>query len=199
MWHTGSLSLIGSGQWYVYSSRPAPSIHKIFHAHSLLLSYFIPKPTWECITTYISNKNSKSRHFLTTGIMSQISTNVTADKLYEEAFSIKYAWEHMLPKEVFEYHNLIFCECNVPVDLQMGTILPFVASCLGPHTKGLFLTCACCLNSFWILVEASGVGKSQSRKRFITEPLEYILGNGRVQIPDFEISKFTHAGMYIFN
>ena len=131
--------------------------------------------------------------------MSQISTNVTADKLYEEAFSIKYAWEHMLPKEVFEYHNLIFCECNAPVDLQMGTILPFVASCLGPHTKGLFLTCACCLNLFWILVGASGTGKSQSRKRFITEPLEYILGNGRVQIPDFEISKFTRAGMYMLN
>ena len=46
------------------------------------------------------------------------------------------------------------------------------------------------LNLFWILVGASGTGKSQSRKRFITEPLEYILGNGRVQIPDFEISKF---------
>ena len=46
---------------------------------------------------------------------------------------------------------------------------------------------------------ASGAGKSQSRKRFITEPLEYILGNGRVQIPDFEISKFTHPGMYILN
>ena len=56
------------------------------------------------------------------------------------SFSIKYAWEHMLLKEVFEYHNLIFRECNVPVDLQMGTILPFVASCLGPNTKGLFLT-----------------------------------------------------------
>ena len=27
--------------------------------------------------------------------MSQVSTNVTADKLYEEAFSIKYAWEHV--------------------------------------------------------------------------------------------------------
>ena len=49
--------------------------------------------------------------------MSQVSMNVTADKLYEEAFSIKYVWEHMLPKEVFDYHNLIFRECNVPVDL----------------------------------------------------------------------------------
>ena len=126
--------------------------------------------------------------------MSQVSTNVTADKLYEEAFSIKYAWEHMLLKEVFEYHNLIFRECNAPVDLQMCTILLFVASCLGPNTKGLFLTQACCLNLFWILVGNSGAGKSQSRKRFISEPLEYVLANGRVQIPDFEISKFTRAG-----
>ena len=126
--------------------------------------------------------------------MSQISTNVTADKLYKEAFSIKYACEHMLPKEVFEYHNLIFRECNASVDLQMGTILPFVVSCLGPNTKGLFLTQACCLNLFWILVRASGAGKSQSRKCFISEPLEYVLANGRAQITDFEISKFTRAG-----
>ena len=114
--------------------------------------------------------------------MSQVSTNVTADKLYEETFSIKYAWEHMLPKEVFEYHNLIFRECNAPVDLQMGTILPFVVSYLGPNTKGLFLTRACCLNSFWILVGALGAGKSQSRKHFISEPLEYVLANGKFQI-----------------
>ena len=128
--------------------------------------------------------------------MSQVNMNVTADKLYEEAFSIKYAWKHMLPKEVFEYDNLIFLKCNAPVDIQMGTILPFVASYLGPNTKGLFLTCACCLNLFWILVGASGAGKS--RKCFITEPLEYILANGRVQMPDFEISKFTRTGNYIY-
>ena len=78
-------------------------------------------------------------------MMLQGSTNVTADKLYEEAFNIKYEWEHMLPKEVFKFHSLIFKECNAPADLQMGTILPFVASCLGPNTKGLFLTYASCL------------------------------------------------------
>ena len=98
--------------------------------------------------------------------MSQVSTNVTADKLYEEAFSIKYAWEHMLPKEVFEYHNLIFRECNAPVDLQMGTILPFVVSCLGPNTKGLFLTRACCLNLFWILVGALGCRQKPKQEAF---------------------------------
>ena len=51
-----------------------------------------------------------------------------------------------------------------------------------------------CLNLFWIVVVASGTGKSQSRKRFITDALEYILSNGRVKVEDFEISKFTHAG-----
>ena len=76
----------------------------------------------------------------------------------------------------------------------MGTILLFVVSCLGPGTKGLFLTWSCCLNLFWIVVGASRAGKSQSRKQFITKPLEYILSNGRVQIPDFEVSKFMRAG-----
>ena len=51
-----------------------------------------------------------------------------------------------------------------------------------------------CLNLFWIIVAASGAGKSQSHKRFISEPLEYILTNGQVKMKDFEISKFTRAG-----
>ena len=80
--------------------------------------------------------------------MSQGNVNVTADHLYEEAFNIKYEWEKFLPKEVFKYHNLIAKECNAPVDLQMGTILPFVASCVGPNTKGVFLMCPLCLNLF---------------------------------------------------
>ena len=126
--------------------------------------------------------------------MSQMNANVMAEKLYEEAFNIKYDWKKMLPKEVFQYHDLVCHECNVPVDLQMSTILPFVASCLGPGMKGLFLMCAYCLNLFWIVIGTCGAGKSQSRKRFITEHLDYILSNGRVQIPDFEISKFTRAG-----
>ena len=79
----------------------------------------------------------------------------------------------------------------------MGNVLPFVASCMGPKTHGHFLTTPSCLNLFWIVVAASGAGKSQSRKRFITEPLEYILSNARVKIEDFEISKFTRAGEFI--
>ena len=76
----------------------------------------------------------------------------------------------------------------------MGTILPFVASCIGPKTKGVFLMQPSCLNLFWIVVGASVAEKSQSCKHFITEPLKYILENGKVDIPDFEISKFTSAG-----
>ena len=76
----------------------------------------------------------------------------------------------------------------------MGTILTFVASCVGPNTKGIFLTQPSCFNLFWIVVGASGAGKSQSQKHFITEPLKYVLKKGRVDIPDFEISKFTYAG-----
>ena len=128
--------------------------------------------------------------------MSQGNANVTADHLYEEAFNIKYEWEKFLPKEVFRYHDLISKECNAPVDLQMGTILPFVASCVGPNTKGVFLMRLSCLNLFWIVIGASGPGKSQSHKHFFTEPLKYVLNSGRVGLPDFEISKFTRTGKF---
>ena len=130
--------------------------------------------------------------------MSQPATKVTADHLYEQSFNIEYDWENMLPADVFRYHHLFLMECNAPVDLQMGTILPFVASCVGPTTKGRFLTRASCLNIFWIVVGASGAGKSQSRKHFITEPLKYVLRNGQVDIPDFKISKFTRTGKFTY-
>ena len=96
--------------------------------------------------------------------------------------------------DVLTFHTLVAKQTNAPVDLQMGTVLPFVASCMGPKTRGHFLTTPSCLNLFWIIVAASGTGKSQSCKRFISEPLEYILTNGRVKMADFEISKFTRAG-----
>ena len=128
--------------------------------------------------------------------MSQGNANVTTDHLYEEAFNIKYEWEKFLPKEVFKYHDLISKECNAPVDLQMGTILPFVTSCVGPNTKGVFLIRPSCLNLFWIVVGASGAGKSQSHKHCIMEPLKYVLNSGCVGLPDFEISKFTRAGKF---
>ena len=44
---------------------------------------------------------------------------------------------------------------------------------------------------------ASGTGKSQVHKKFISDPLEYMLSNGQVKIPDFEISHFTRVGKYL--
>ena len=43
-------------------------------------------------------------------------------------------------------------------------------------------------------VAASGVGKSETRKRLVSEPLEYIFAQPDIQIGDFEVSKFTRAG-----
>ena len=129
--------------------------------------------------------------------MSQTSNSYTAEKLYEEAYNIHYNWDKILPSDVLQFHTLLSKQTNAPVDLQMGTVLPFVASCMGPKTRGHFLTTPSCLNLFWIVVAASGAGKSQSRKKFITNPLEYILSNGRVKVEDFEISKFTRAGQWI--
>ena len=131
--------------------------------------------------------------------MSQASTSYTAEKLYEEAYNIQYNWDKILPSDVLEFHTLLSKQTNGPIDLQMGTVLPFVASCMGPKTHGHFLTTPLCLNLFWIIVAASGAGKSQSRKKFITDSLEYILNNGRVKVEDFEISKFRRAVNSIHN
>ena len=87
--------------------------------------------------------------------MSQGNANITADHLYEEAFNIKYEWEKFLPKEVFRYHDLISKECNAAVDLQICTNLPFVASCVGPNTKGVFLMRQSCLNLLLALLRVS--------------------------------------------
>ena len=131
--------------------------------------------------------------------MSQASTSYTAEKLYEEAYNIQYNWDKILPSDVLKFLTLLSKQTNAPIDLQMGTVLPYVASCMGPKTHGHFLTTPSCLNLFWIVVAASGAGKSQSRKKFITDPLEYILNNGRVKVEDFEISKFTRAVNSIHN
>ena len=131
--------------------------------------------------------------------MSQASTSYTAEKLYEEAYNIQYNWDEILPSDVLKFHTLLSKQTNAPIDLQMGTVLPFIASCMGPKTHGHFLTTPLCLNLFWIIFAASGTGKSQSRKKFITDPQEYILNNGRVKVEDFKISKFTRAGNSIHN
>ena len=93
--------------------------------------------------------------------MSQNTGSYTTEKLYEEAYNIKYNWQKILPEDVLQFHNLVAQQTNAPVDLQMGTALPFVTSCMGPKTQGHFQTTPSCLNLFWIVIAASGAGKSE--------------------------------------
>ena len=116
-------------------------------------------------------------------------------RVYEEAYNIELNYEKWLPGRVFHFHDLIRREINAPVSLQMGVLLPFVSSICGPMAKGFFMTRPSVLNLFWINVAASGVGKSQSRKRMITEPLKYLIENSNKGAKNFEVSRFTHAGM----
>ena len=92
------------------------------------------------------------------------------ERLYEDAFNISYNWKKWLPPDVYRYHELVCKEVNVPVELQMGILLPFISSVCGPLTKGHFLTRPSCLNLFWLNIAASGVGKSQTRKQMISQP-----------------------------
>ena len=87
-------------------------------------------------------------------------------------------------------------ELSTPIELQMGTVLPFIAACCGPETKAIFFTQPSVLNIFWMNIAASGVGKSQSRKRLIAEPLEYMMHDKEMKIPDFEVCSFTRTGKY---
>ena len=118
----------------------------------------------------------------------------TASMLYETAYTIPFNWQQHLPADVYNYHALVWKETNAPVDLHMGVVLPFVLSCLGTRTQGLFLTRGTVLNLFWINVAASGVGKSVMRHRFISEPLDYMIQNSAGCVPDFKISHFTRPG-----
>ena len=124
-----------------------------------------------------------------------MASNFTSGMLYESAYNIPFHWSKHLPNSVYRYHELVWKETNAPVEIHMGVVLPFVSACLGPKTKGHFLTRPSVLNLFWINVAASGVGKSVTRQRFITEPLEYLINASNDEIPDFEISRFTRPGM----
>ena len=120
-----------------------------------------------------------------------MASNFTSGMLYESAYNIAFNWKTHLPNSVFKYHELVWKETNAPIKLHMGVVLPFVSACLGPRTKGHFLTCPSVLNLFWINVAATGVGKSVTRQCFISEPLDYIIHNSNNAVPDFEISRFT--------
>ena len=126
-----------------------------------------------------------------------MAINYTLSMLYESAYNIPFHWENYLLTDIFKYHSLIWKETNAPIDLYMGVVLPFVSACLGPCTKGHFLTRLSVLNLFWINVAASCVGKSVTRHQFISKPLDYILQNSNGEIPDFEISRFTSPGKVI--
>ena len=113
----------------------------------------------------------------------------TKQKLYEEAFNVSFNWEKYLSPKCFKFHDLTCREINSPISLQMGVMLPFVSACLGPTTRGCFMTRSSVLNLFWLNVAASGVGKSETRKRLVSELLEYIFGQKDVKLEDFEVSK----------
>ena len=123
-----------------------------------------------------------------------MACNFTSEMLYESAYNIVFNWKNHLPNSVFKYHELIWKETNAPIELHIGVVLPFVLACLGPRTKGNFLTHPSVLNLFWINVMASDVGKSVTRQRFISELLDYIIHNSNDAVPDFEISRFTQPG-----
>ena len=53
---------------------------------------------------------------------------------------VKFNWTDVLTEIVLKFYDLFAREINSSTDLQMSTLLPFVASCIGPQTKGLLLT-----------------------------------------------------------
>ena len=115
-------------------------------------------------------------------------------RLYEDAFNISFNWKKWLPPDVYRYHELVCKEVNAPVELQMGILLPFISSCVWTTHQRSFLDKPSCLNLFWLNIAASGVGKSQTRKHMISQPLQYILQNTEHGVQDFEVSKYTRAG-----
>ena len=124
--------------------------------------------------------------------------NYMPHTLYEHAFAVSFDWDRHLDEEVFKYHDLTWRQNNTPVELQMGTILPFIAACARPKTRGLFFMEPSVLNLFWLDIVASGVGKSQSRKKFISDPMRYMMQDPSIQVQDFEVCNFTRAGNMFF-
>ena len=122
------------------------------------------------------------------------------NQLYEHAYSMEYDWKSYLDNQIYEYHYLVYKEFNSPIALQMGTLLPFVASVCGPKVKGLWSTRPNVINFFTINIATSGTGKSQCRKKLVSEPLKYMLQNvtNKDKFPDMEVNKYTRAGKSIY-
>ena len=118
------------------------------------------------------------------------------DKLYYNAYSIKYNWSKWLHSEVYKYHELFGLKYNPSICLQMGVLLPFISLCLGLQTSGLWSTDPGVPNLFWINIAASGSGKSIARNKLIAETLDYMRDtNFDITFPDFKVSRFTMAGI----
>ena len=131
-----------------------------------------------------------------------VERNMSYDtnKLYEDAYNIKFKWDKWLNPKVYEYHELLWKQFNSPVELQMGVLLPFISSCCGPTTTSIYSTEPGRLNLFWLNIAASGVGKSRARKKLIMEPLQYMGMNIPENIfKDFEVCRFTRPGKYIIH
>ena len=123
-----------------------------------------------------------------------MSVEKKLDLLYEEAYKISFDWKKFLPDKVYHFHWLTSKEISSPVELQMGNVLPLVSVCAGPNTRMKYFTRPSVLNIFWMLIAASGSGKSPARQRFITEPLEYLTSQSGMNVPKFDLAKFTRAG-----
>lgn len=120
-----------------------------------------------------------------------------AVRLYKDTYTrIPFEWDNWLHEDIIQFHKWFCVKYNSPVELQMGILLPFISACLGPTTTGLWLTDPGVLNLFWMNIASSGTGKSMARTKLIAEPLEFMAAHHGDEIfPDFEVSRFTRAGM----
>ena len=74
----------------------------------------------------------------------------TPRNLYKESFAMDVNWEKHLYSDVYRFHDLMRHELSTPIELQMGTVLPFIGACCGHKTKAIFFTQPSVLNIFWI-------------------------------------------------
>lgn len=121
------------------------------------------------------------------------------EALYHDVYAMDYFWEKRLPDDVHEYHKLHCEQFNSPVSLQMGLVLPFMASLLGPKTRARYFPTPTAVNLYWMTVAASGSGKTLARERLISDPLQYVMTNCGHEMVDYEVSKYTRAGIYYFS
>ena len=122
-----------------------------------------------------------------------------ATRLYEDTYKMSYNWEKYLPENIYHFHDLLFKQLNAPVSLQMGTLIPFISAIAGPSVQGHFHTNPSVINFYTINIAASGVGKSQCRKKLVSDPIRHMIRSLPAgTFPDLEVNKFTRAGNYYF-